>query len=145
MDKNSNHLGLSETSRYWPSLQEEDILSQRFRGHFMSCQLDAITACNQHDSLLGPFQYVGTTSLYAGNLKGRKTSSGNDPSGLGRWSYQRLRGQGSEPLRISTLYRPAPPAQGKGQGYVYYHHTTHFNKSCRRIPPRQGFLTDLKE
>ena len=71
-----DHIELAETSRHRPSLQEEDIIPQRFRGNFISQQLDSITACNQNDNFLGPFQYGGTASLSTGNLTGRKNPQG---------------------------------------------------------------------
>ena len=75
-DMKFDHLGLADTSRHRPSLQEEDIIPQRFRGNFISQQLDSITACNQNDNFLGPFQYGGTASLSTGNLTGRKNPQG---------------------------------------------------------------------
>ena len=82
----------------------------------MSQQLDSITACNQKDAFLGPFQYEGTAYLSTGNLTGRKTDSGRYPPGLERWSWQKIMGQGNESLRISIFYRPVPPDQRAGPG-----------------------------
>ena len=74
-----DHIGLSETSRHWPSLQDEDKTPQRLRGHFMSHQLYTTTAFDEHEPFLGSFQYGGTDSLSTKNLIGSKTSSGRDP------------------------------------------------------------------
>ena len=144
-DMKFDHIGLAETSKHWPSLQDEDRPPQRFRGHFMRQQLDSITACNKHDPFLGPFQYGGTASLSTGNLTGRKTASGKDPSGLGIWRWKIFTGQGKALLRIATLYRPVPPEQGTGPGSVYSQYLTYFNSTNRIIFPRQGFLDDTKE
>ena len=71
-DMKFDHIGLAETSRHWPYLQEEDRIPQMFWGHFVIQQLDSITACNQQDPFLGPFQYGGTASISTGNTTGRK-------------------------------------------------------------------------
>ena len=99
----------------------------------MSQQLDSKTDCNKHDPFLGPFQYGGTASLYTGNLTGRNIASGKDLSGLGIWSWQKIRGQGKASLRIATFYRSVTPSQGVGPGSVYSQHLNHFNRTNRRI------------
>ena len=111
----------------------------------MRQQLDLIAACNEHDPLLGPFQYGWTSSLTPGNLTGRKTESGKDPPVIGRWSWQKFRVQGKASLRIATFYRTVSPSQGTGLGSVYSQHLIYFNNTNRIFFPKQGFLDDLKE
>ena len=135
IDKKFYHLGLSQTSLYWPFLQEEYRNPQRFRGTFISHQLEAITAYNQHNSLLGPFQYCVTASISTVILTGRKTSSGKYPSGIWIWGWKTFRGQGVESLWIAYFYRPAPTAQGAGQESVYSQHPTQFHNYGIRISP----------
>ena len=132
LDMKFDHIGLAEISRHRNYLQEEDRIPQRFRGHFMIQQLESITACNQHDHFIGPFQYGGTASLSTGNLTGRKTPSRRDPSGIGRRIWQKFRGQGNTYLRISTFYMPVPLAQGGSPGSVYSQNLTSFNTNKRR-------------
>ena len=93
-DKKFYHISISDTGRYWPSLPEDDIFPQRFRGHFMSQELDATTAYNCHDSISVPCQHGGTSILTMGNLIGRRVQSGRDTSGLGMWSWKQFRGRG---------------------------------------------------
>ena len=144
-DLKFDHIGLADTRRHWPSIQEEDRTPQIYRGHFMSHKLDSTTACNEHDSLLGPCQYGGTASISTGKIIGRNIASGKYPSNIERWSWQKYRGQRKASLRISTFYRPVLPYQGGGPGSVYSQHLTYFNNTNRRICPRQGFLNNLKE
>ena len=92
----------------------------------MSQQLESNMACNTHDPFLGSFQYGGTASLSTGNLTGIKIAQGKDLSGLGRWSWQKSRGQGNASPRIATFYRPVPPAQGVVPGSVYLQHLTYW-------------------
>ena len=75
-DMKFDHIGIAETSRHWPSLQEEYRIPQRFRVHFMSQQIDSITACNQHESFLGTFQYGVTSYISTENLTARKNPQG---------------------------------------------------------------------
>ena len=98
----------------------------------MSQQLDSFKSCNQQDALIGPFQDGGRASLSTGNLIGRKTASGRYFSGLGRWSWQKIMGQGNASLRIAIFYRPFPPDQGDIPGSVYSRHLKLFNSISRR-------------
>ena len=111
----------------------------------MSQNLDSITACNQHEPFLGPFQYGGTASISTRNITGRKTFSGRDPSGIRRYISKKLRGQGNGSLRTATFYRTVSPEQGEGPGSIYSQHLTLFNTKNRRIFTRQGFIHDIKE
>ena len=111
----------------------------------MTQQLDTITACNEHDPLIGSFQYGGTASLYTGNLTARKTASGREPSGLVICIWKEFRGKGNSSLRIATFYRPVAPAQGGGSGSFYSQHLKFFNYISRRVCPIQGLLQDLKD
>ena len=58
-----DQIGLSETSRHWTYLQDENIVPQIIHGHFMRHKLDTISAWNKHDPLLVLFQYGGTDYL----------------------------------------------------------------------------------
>ena len=102
-------------------------------GHFMSQQLDSITSFNQQDAFLGRFKDGSRASLYTGNLTGRKTASGRYFSGLVRWSWQKIMGQGNVSLRIAIFYRPVPPDQGNVPGSVYSQHLNLFNSISRVI------------
>ena len=145
LDLKFDQIGFVEIFRHWPSIQEEDINPQRFRGHFMSQQLDSTTAWNKHDSFLGPLQYGITYSLSTGNLTGRNIAPGKDPSNLGRRSWQNFRGQGKASMIIDTFYRTVPPSQGRVPGSLYSWHLTCFNTTYRIICPRKGLLNNLKE
>ena len=94
LEKRFDHIGLADTDQHWPSLPDEYKISQIFKGHFISQQLDSTTSYNQHDTLSGSYQYGGTLNLFMGNLVGRRIEGGINLSGLGRWSWQRFRGKG---------------------------------------------------
>ena len=108
LEKRFGHIGLAETGRHWPLLPYEDKIPQRFRGHFMSQQLDYTTSYNQHDTLSGSYQYGGTLSLSTINHIGRRIEGEIYLSGLERWSWHRFRGKGeaSNGLKLSTYHYP---------------------------------------
>ena len=138
-----DHVGLSKTSRHWPSLSDEDIITQIFRGHFMRQQLDKRMSRNEHDTFLGTFQYEWTNYLSIGNLIGINNGPGRNPSGLGIWTCKRFRGQGNTYLNIATFYRHIPLAHGGGTWSVFYQHLMYFRYTKGIICTRQAFMLDL--
>ena len=140
-----DHIGLAETLRHWPSLQKDDRIPQRFRGHFMNHQLDSIVAYNKHYLLSESYQFGGTASLDTGDLSGSKIGSGSAATGLWRWPWQRFRGQGNATLCISICFIPVPPNQGGGTGSVYEQHLALLNNTGRREFPRHSFLLEFAE
>ena len=126
---NLDHIGLAETGKHWPSLHENDRITQRLRRQFMIHQLESTMSYNKHDLLSESYQYRGTASLAKSNISGRKIGSGSDATGLGIWSWQRFRGQGNTILRISKFYRIVPPNQGLGTVSFYAQHLTLFNNT----------------
>ena len=118
----------------------EDKIPQRFRGNFMSQQLDYTTSYNQHDTLSGSYQYGGTQSLSNGNLIGRTIKGGRYFSGLYRWSWQHFRGKVEASLWIATLYKAVPPTTGVGAGSVYADPDSAIETSCSAV---EGFMVAL--
>mmetsp|Transcript_53808 Transcript_53808/g.161028 ORF Transcript_53808/g.161028 Transcript_53808/m.161028 type:complete len:426 (-) Transcript_53808:3458-4735(-) len=141
LDYNFDHVGLAETGRYWPLVADDDRLPQRFRSHFLSKKLYCTTACNKHDKVSGSYQLGGTSSLSTGNLVGRIIGANEDSSGLGRWTWQRFRGQGEATTCIVSCYKPVPPNEGSGS--VYAQKLTFLSSINREVCPRQAFLDGL--
>ena len=86
---------LTETGRYWPALPEEERWKERIRGKFED-GVHSSLAFNLHEkrsSLEGSHQYGGTGTFVIGQMSHRVRDSGQDPSGLGRWSWIRLAGR----------------------------------------------------
>ena len=164
---------LAETNTHWPSLPEGHGWNDRMRevgkkGYFTS------VANNRHQSRSGAtsfFQQGGTAVSVLNEAAHTAKSSGCDPTGLGRWSFVRLRGKQFRPtapsmdglqdeptegpsqdLIVISAYRPNPP--GDGESTVWAQHRLYFNerqhvqgtdgrKRQRRINPRTAFVTDL--
>ena len=98
---------------------------------------------NKYDLISGSYKLGGTVSLATWNLSGRKIDYVSDTSGIGRWSWQRLQGQGNTNLHKNTFYIPVPPNQGEGMGSVYAQQFTLFNNTGRRERPIHAFLLYL--
>ena len=137
-----DHFGLAETGRNWFCLPEDDRLPFRLRGHFPSRLLRCTTAHNRHDRSGGQYQMGGVASLTLEKAVGHLVESGSDPSGLGRWSWQRLRGKGGAVLRVVTAYRPVPA--GPSGRTVYAQHLKYFADAGNIRCPREAFLQDLE-
>eukprot|EP00957_Ditylum_brightwellii_P186769 14221649-Ditylum_brightwellii.AAC.1 len=89
------HLGLLEVGRNWGRMDDEDRPPACFRGHFHRGKLAMTTAHNIHDKILGKYQMQGTASITTGNLVGRlDRKGGRDPTGLGCYTWHKLRGKG---------------------------------------------------
>ena len=164
---------LAETNTHWPSLPEGHGWNDRMRevgkrGYFTA------VAHNRHQPRSGAssFKQQGGTAVSVFNEAAHSAkSSGCDPTGLGRWSFVRLRGKQrrssdpsmdalqdeardhpSQDLIVISAYRPNPP--GDGEFTVWAQHRLYFNerqdasgtrgrKRQRRINPRTAFVTDL--
>eukprot|EP00957_Ditylum_brightwellii_P058363 4425620-Ditylum_brightwellii.AAC.1 len=68
---------------------------------------------------------------------------GRDPSGLGQYTWQKIRGRRGIVLHIVTFYRPCRSA--KGSSSVYAQHLLHFNKIGRFLCPQNALMEDLKK
>eukprot|EP00957_Ditylum_brightwellii_P172700 13147175-Ditylum_brightwellii.AAC.1 len=85
----------------------------QFRGHFDQGKLAFTVANSIHYKISGKYQVGGTASITTGNFVGRMDGKGGrDPSGLGRYTWHKIRGRGGIVLRIVTFYRPCQTANG---------------------------------
>ena len=138
-----DHIGLVETGRHWPSLPEDDRITQKLLIHFMSHQLYATTAYNTHHSLSGAHQNGGTSSLTTSNIIGKIVESGRENSGFGSWLYQRIRGRGEASIRIITFYIPVTPTAEVFPGSDYTQQLTHFYNLIQQKFPRTYSLLEI--
>jgi hypothetical protein len=151
---------LSETNTHWPSLPIGQSWNERMRsvtstgpksGHFSS------TAFNRHSKR----RFSTTSHLQGGCLASvlnevshRVKEGGQDATGLGRWSFIRLRGKSvasaeltkdranySRDLVVVSAYRPNPP--GTGPATVWAQQKNFFNLQHNDIDPREAFVRDL--
>ena len=156
---------LSEMNCDWRFVDDEDQWSQRLRS---VCRdgFSTVTAFNRQDSKIvgSSFQHGGTSVSVLSLLSHRSGQRGQDPWGLGRWSWIRIQGKDrtksmvdvddnedgeeahipslSQDLIVVSAYRPNPP--GMGVNTVWAQHRDHFLKLHRFEDPRELFWADLR-
>ena len=151
---------LTEMGRYWPAVADEDQWRERTRGQFR----DGIKSClayNIHQKRRasdGSVQHGGVGTFALEHMAHRVVDSGRDISGLGRWSWVKLKGKGRSTQTHGKMgqdespgnlrhviavsaYRPNPP--GVGVSTVWAQHRAHLLATQDTREPRQAFLEDL--
>jgi hypothetical protein len=92
---------LPETNTNWkkPRLKHEyySTLQKHFKHHRLVTATSQATAA--HSYLPG-----GTATIVTNEWTGRLTDTGDDPRGLGRWSYIRTKGKSEQRLLVVTAY-----------------------------------------
>ena len=134
-------IGLTQPDRRWDIIPDEDHFDERFRGHFPSQQIRTAVGYNRNDKEGGKRQWGGTAMMTVGETAAKVWQVGSDRHGLGRWTWQRLRGKGGASIRIATAYRPS--GRGKTES-VAAQHTRYFDSIKRDIEPIAAFYEDLK-
>ena len=116
----------SETGLCWQLLPPEDQWTERARPYFR--RFRSSVANNRTEIPISkPRQFGGTAILATDNLAHRITSTGRDPTGLGRWTWMKIQG-GTAVIRIISAYRPV---HGIGPETVYAQH-------ARNLPPQSN-------
>jgi hypothetical protein len=99
------------------------------------------------DSFLSHHQPGGTLTAICENWVSRVIGKGEDPFGLGRWSYVTLRGVGSAKITVVTAYNACVSAGDT----TYYHQQLrvlsrlHREQRIEAPPnPRRQFILDLQ-
>ena len=98
-------------------------------------------ACNEQDNTSHPIQFRGVLTSMSGRAVSWIMEEGSDPSGLGRWSWQRLglRGHGS-----TILISAYVPCDNPGEGFtVWDQHKRAFGGSSEN--PRTEIPKDLQQ
>ncbi len=133
--------GLVQTNLDWHLIDEDNKLWARTREWWEHTHISH--AHNNTSTPITEKQYGGTAIFTINNIAHRVADKGCDGSGLGRWSWTKLRGKKGHILTIITAYRPNPPSAGV-MG-VYTQHTKCFNSINCDICLREAFLTNLKQ
>jgi len=69
--------------------------------------------------------------------------TGGDPTGLGRWTWSRIRGKGGMVFRYASVYCPCENRSGKIA--VWTQQKTYLQNNNDDREPRKAFMQDLKE
>ena len=107
-----------------------------------STKVRAATGYNDNECV-GKRQQGGVCTIGCGDTVTKIIESGRDLSGLGRWSWIKVRGCRGQVTRMITAYQPVR-ARKKGHNTVYRQHIRYFDTIGRRGCPRKLFREDLR-
>ena len=123
------------------------------QGHYSSVSFNH----HQEIPVASAFQWGGCSSTLLGEVAHSARSSGSDPSGLGRWSWVKLRGRSrqstvdndddenaasvSQDLVVISAYRPTESRQYTGSVYLRQRH--YWMSKGIDADPRSKFTSDL--
>jgi len=95
---------------------------------------------NRREESPSVYQPGGTALVVTNKLSHRALKPGDDPLGLGRWCWIKLRGTNSHHVRIVSMYRPC-----KADGILtsYQQHLRTLGKLKCDICPKKAILDDL--
>jgi len=133
-------VGFTEVNRYWPNMNEKDRWRQRTHGWWETS--NTTIAYNNKDSTNSTFQPGGTMITSIGKPAHRIEETGKDETGLGRWTWQKMKGKRNIMLRIISAYRPCVPSTA-GPTTAYSQQQRYLNIVQDTREPRQAFLDDL--
>ena len=133
-----------ETRTNWNREGQVATLHQLFKKIWRSTVLQP---SHTPDPFLSAHQPGGTLTAVCDNWVSRVIAKGEDPFGIGRWSYITLRGKNSVKITIITAYN-ATPSSGDS---TYYHQQLrvlsrlHREQHIASNPdPRRQFVLDLQ-
>ena len=117
--------GFAETGLYWPQLPESDRWYERTFGKFRvsKCRLSFNTTEPTRTEI---HQHGGSGLLCTNGTADRMSTSGADPSGLGRWSWMLFEGRPHHRTRVISAYRPCSSEE---LGSTYQQHLRSFGRS----------------
>jgi hypothetical protein len=95
-------VGMVELGICWHQLPMKDRLWERTRGWFEAIKLSL--AYNKKEPLSQPVQWGGTAVWSINKAVHRAIESGEDASGLGRWTWTRYQGRGSTVQKFRSLH-----------------------------------------
>jgi hypothetical protein len=134
-------LGMAELNKCWYLVPDRDKWKERTRGWWESAHHNL--GYNRKDNELATiFQPGGTAVLSIDGSSHRVIQSGQDPKGLGRWTWTLYRGKNNIKLRVVSLYRPGKPS-APGPNTAFSQQQRFFNRSSDTRCPRDAVLEDL--
>ena len=139
----SNDVDIScwqEVGINWSRVKRKDKLSAR-----MNCKAwDNIRVSTSHNrnEYYERGQYGGTATISLGTLTGTIHDTGQDPTGLGRWSYITYLGRNRLSSCVISAYNPCKTKITAPQT-VYAQHSRYFLSNNIDTCPREMFRKDL--
>ena len=139
LNLNAQAIGLTECNVHWKKVPAFARLHDRTLGWFEALGIN--TAYHEKYAAGSIFQPGGVSLWSIGVGFHRTQSTGQDPSGLGRWAWTRYRGRQGIHLRVVTAYRPV--LNPSGAMSVWNQHKTHFEAKDDVRCPRAIFIVDI--
>jgi len=142
---NTNIMCLSETQTAWENTGVRDAIAKEFRRNDRYTSLTGSSSKAQAFSVVKP---GGTAIIADGNWSGRIIKRGEDPYGLGRWSYIVIEGKKRTKLMVICGYRccKGQRIQSVGALTAYSQQYHLLKKRGKKYPnPQKQFITDLKK
>jgi len=133
-------LGFTEPNTCWDLVPESMRLPKFTRGWWETCQWNL--TYNRTEKNSTTYQPGGTGILCVNNAAHRALRPGDDPTGLGRWCWTRIRGTQGFYLRIVSMYRPC---ESNGPLTTYQQQVRRLTRLNRYSNPREAILTDLSK
>ena len=131
---------MAEIGLNWGSLDARDQWYHRVRGHL---PVKSSLANNKHQVATTRKQFGGVAVCVLGDSVHKVRSKGNDPTGLGRWTWALLEGKQHHLTRIVSVYRPSI-SSSEGEDTVDAQHTDYLRSNDDLRPPRQAIYEDLQ-
>jgi len=128
--------GLAETNVHWRKLYGHASLYSRVKKRWRYFKI--ATSHNSHANL-GVTQRGGTCTVAVGQAAYRVYQTGQDESGLGRWSWLEFRGRDEWCTRVYTAYRPGSKPPNEEGTTVYHQHARYLRQQKINQDPRQFF------
>ena len=129
---------MAEIGLNWGSIDAGDQWYHRVRGHL---PVKSSLANNKHQVTTTKKQFGGVAVCVLGDSVHKVRSKGNDPTGLGRWTWSLLEGKQHHLTRIVSVYRPSISS---GENTVDAQHTDYLRSNDDLRSPRQAIYEDLQ-
>jgi exonuclease III len=135
-------LCMQEIGCNWTNIPQKDSFQKRLDTYYQPRNAKSRVSSNIHDLTGTRKQWGGTGILCKNKIRHYTTGTGNDPKGLGRWTWARYRGKGGMNLRIISVYCPC--VNKTGPLSVYRQQTTYLQEHNDDRNPRKALLEDLQ-
>jgi exonuclease III len=135
-------LCMQEVGCNWAQIGKENSFQQRLNRMLGPRDARSCFKYNTHDQSGTIRQWGGTGVLCRGKIKHYTMGTGGDPTGLGRWTWARIRGKCGMVLRYVSVYCPCENKTGKIA--VWTQQKTYFQIHNDDRDPRRAFMEDLK-
>ena len=140
-DHDFDAFAMTEMNRYWPALPMQDRLHKRT---FKWWQLLRISqAFNNNFKPLSDFLPGGTAVFSRNHAASRAMKRGQDPLGLGRWTWTQYRGCIRISLRV--VFADCPVINKSGPMLVYNQHKIYLDNHDDDRDPPIAFTADLRK